>query len=203
MLEFLGNFWLSDWIAVCAVIVAIVSLSVTWRSAAGQRRMQNDREVLNQLILSLERSYSALSTNETPRVKLSRDRLAWLTAARHLIAYKELKQRLKTKLYQALCDEHEEFWRHQFYVLLEGADSADFFKPVDLDEMNQENIDPTSAAVVYAFSKWPDGRVDPLDAVSFEKIVKENDLFSGPYRHFHHYVSSTFKDLYGRSRYDR
>jgi len=128
--------------------------------------------------------------------------LGWLTAARHLLGYKELKKKLKTTLYQTLCNEHEEYWRHQFYVLVHEIDSGAFFSWVNPTAMTEENIEPTSAALVLSFSAWPAGQVDPLDEVSFEELVKENQLFSAQYRHFRSYISKTFQSLYERSRYE-
>lgn len=201
ILNWLSNFEASDWIAIVAALVAAGSLLVSVWTAVGQRRTEHDRELLGQLILTLERSYASLrmpGSTDNP----NRDRLGWLTAARHLLGYKELKKDLKTKLYRTLCNEHEEYWRHQFYVILGKIDSDAFFSCADAKAMTKENIEPTSAALVLAFSAWPTDRKDPLDEVSFEAIVKENNLFSTQFRHFRSYVSKGFQSLYEKSRYD-
>lgn len=181
----------SDWVAIG---IAVASLLVSFWVAFIQRRDNRDKELLSQLILTLERAHAAL--RPSPEAPPSRDRLAWLTAARHLRSYYELKSNLKTSLCKRLCEEHEEFWRHQFYVLADAIDSPNFFHSVGTDKVQQENIDPTSAAVVLAFSDWPNDKEDPLDQVSLETLVVERNLLSARVRHFRSYIETQFPETY-------
>jgi len=68
----------ADW---AAIGIAVVSLVVSFWVLAIHRRDNSATELLSQLILTLERSYAAL--RPSPETPISRDRLAWLTAARH------------------------------------------------------------------------------------------------------------------------
>lgn len=181
----------SDWIALAAALVATMSLFVSWRTAVYQRKIDNDRELLRQIILTLERAYGSISSETTSALPLQ-SRLAWLTAARHIAAFKSLKSELETQLHRKLCEEHEEFWRHQFYLMLSRIDSSSYFEWTNPETRQPENIDPKSAALVLAFSNWPKDRKDPLDNFSLKKLIQENDLFSLLFRHFRAYVEARF-----------
>lgn len=181
----------SDWIALAAAVVATASLFVSWRTAVYQRKTDNDRELLKQMILTLERAYGSISAG-TPSALPRQSRLAWLTAARHIAAFKSLKAELKTPLHRKLCDEHEEYWRHQFYLLLSRIDSSSYFEWTNAETGQPESINPTSAALVLAFSNWPKDRKDPLDDFSLKKLIQENDLFSLLFRHFRAYIEARF-----------
>ncbi len=174
-----------------AAVVAGASLFVSWRTAAYQRKTDNDRELLRQMILTLERAYASINA-ESPSGLPRQSRLAWLTAARHIAAFKSLKGELKTSLHRKLCEEHEEYWRHQFYVLLSRIDSHSYFEWNIRESQQTESIDPTSAAVILAFSNWPKDRKDPLSNFSLKFLIEENDLFSLKFRHFRTYIETRF-----------
>lgn len=181
----------SDWIALAAAVVAAASLLVSWRTVVYQRRTDNDRELLRQMILTLERAYGSISEGN-PSALPRQSRLGWLTAARHIAAFKSLKAELKTRLHRKLCEEHEEYWRHQFYVMLSRIDSSSFFEWSNPETGQPESINPTSAALVLAFSNWPKDRKDPLADFSLKKLIQENDLFSLRFMHFRDYIETRF-----------
>lgn len=191
LLDTIKDLNFSDWIALAAAAVAAASLFVSWRTAVYQRRSDNDRELLRQMILTLERAYTSIS-EEDPLGVPKQSRLSWLTAARHIAAFKSLKKEIKTQLHRTLSEEHEEYWRHQFYVLLSRIGSSTFFEWNSPETGQQENIEPTSAALILAFSNWPKDRKDPLDDFSLRKLIQENDLLSPRFRHFRAYVEARF-----------
>jgi hypothetical protein len=191
MLEIIKRLTSSDWIALAAALVAGVSLLVSWRSASYQRMIDNDRELLRQIILTLERAYVSIG-EESPSFPPRQSRLGWLTAARHIAAFKTLRAELQTPLHKTLCEEHEEYWRHRFYVMLSRIGSHTYFEWNSPESRQLENIDPTSAAVIFAFSNWPKERKDPLAAFSLKQLIEENDLFSTKFRHFRTYIETRF-----------
>lgn len=121
-----------------------------------------------------------------------KNRLNWLTSARHILRYKRLKSNL-VGTHLLVCDEIEEFWRYRFYIAVEplenkfgyydspGAKTQDAAKAI---------IDPKSALVILAFSDWPEGRVDPLREVRAEDLLLDghpnlllkHSAFDKPYR---------------------
>jgi hypothetical protein len=109
-------------------------------------------------------------------------RLRWLTAARHIARYYELQLSLKTKLYMTICEEHEEYWRDKIYNLLRHIKDSSFFKCIDPEEMEEEEIDMMSAANVYSFSVWKEGRPDPIDNMSLEEIISNHKLLLTPFK---------------------
>jgi len=191
ILNSISNLRSSDWIALAAAAIATFSLLVSWRAAVYQRRTDNDRELLRQMILTLERAYASIS-EEDPLGLPKQSRLSWLTAARHIAAYKSLKTELKTQLHRKLSEEHEEYWRHQLYVLLSRIGSSSFFEWNSPETGQPENINPESAALIFAFSNWPNDRKDPLDDFSLKQLIQENDLLSLRFRHFRAYIEARF-----------
>lgn len=143
-------------------------------------RLQHGSELFQQAVLSLGRAYHSLS-NDGRNVKPPlADRLNWLTASRHLQGYKSLKARVKTDLYRALCDEHEEFWRHQFYLCLDmhnihRAGYYDEGPPPD----RKLGIDPRSALIIYYFASWPNGKIDPINSVDLKALLAEANPLQG------------------------
>lgn len=165
---------LSDEVAIASAVFAGVSALVAAAAIYLPWRMQQNQELFAQAVLSLERAYSALSNdgrNVTPALA---DRLSWLTCARHIESYKLLKARIQTKLHQSLCDEHEEFWRHQFYRCL---DIPNIHSPAYYAEQSSPNrrsgIEPRSALIIYAFASWPEGRPDLVDSVDIPRLMRE------------------------------
>jgi hypothetical protein len=61
--------------------------------------------------------------------------------------------------------------------------------------MDEETIEPKSAAIVFAFSQWKEGLPDPLDTWSFEQIVSRYKLFSPRNRHFREFIEAKFPTL--------
>lgn len=195
VVKLLSSLEASDWIALVAALVALFSLFVTVRSSVIQRRLENDKELLSQLVLTLERAFNAIAHNGTDAEPV-RDRLAWLTAARHILEYRTLKGQLKTVLYKTLCKEHEEYWRHNFYLIFERIHDHQFYSWMRGNGVTKELIEPRSAAVLHRFSAWPEGRADPIQSVHFASEVEKGKLFSALFHKFRSYIEAEHPELY-------
>ena len=169
-----------------SLIIAAISLSITWRKNVKDREYANDKELLEQLKQSLELAHRSLATDNNGFP--INNRLRWLAAARHISRYRQLQSSLRTSLYKVICDEQEEYWRNRVYNLLQRVENSHFFEYINPDEMTEEMIEPKSAAIVYSFSVWKEGMPDPLESTGFEEIVNKYNLFSPLQRHFREYI---------------
>ncbi len=145
-------------ISVISLVIAGISLFLTWWKNIKDRRYVNDKELLEQLRHSLELAYDSLAMENGHPVN---DRLRWLTAARHIARYRKLYDELRTALFKNICEEHEEYWRNKVYVLLDKIEDKGFYEAIDPKRMVPETIEPRSAAIVHSFSVWKEGKVDP------------------------------------------
>ncbi len=173
-------------ISCISLIIAAILLFITWRKNVKDSEYADDKELLEQLKQSLELAYRSLATdnNGSP----INNRLRWLAAARHISRYRQLQSSLRTRLYNVICEEQEEYWRNRVYNLLQRIENSSFFESINLDEMTEEMIEPKSAAIVYSFSVWKEGMPDQLESMSFEEIVNKYNLFSNHQRHFREYI---------------
>jgi hypothetical protein len=179
-------------ISLVSLAVAGISLFVTWRKNLKDRQYANDKELLEHLKQSLKLAYESLVMENGHPVN---DRLRWLTAARHIARYRKLSDALGTPLFKNICEEQEEYWRNRMYVLLSKIESSGFYEAINTDQMIHEIIEPRSAAIVHSFSVWKEGRVDPLDDMSFEDIVSKHQLFSPSHRHFEDFIKAKYPKL--------
>lgn len=149
-------------IALGSAATSIFAIYIPWRNV-------HDGEVFKEAIRALEHAYESL-TDDGKNVSPPRaDRLNWLTAARHLQTYKTLKGRLKTNLYFSLCEENEEYWRHQFYIaLLRDPNHT-------LAYYQNGNIEPLSAIALFHFTSWPKNKQDPLNTIDVESLFSESE----------------------------
>lgn len=179
------SYFRDNWLALAAFVLSVASLAFTIRRGIKDRRYANDKELVEQLKQSLRLAYEAVAATSGSPTNL---RTRWLTSARHIVRYRELKRFLRTKLYSTICDEQEEYWNDKFYDLLRKITESTFFEAVDPEAMEKEQIEPTSAAIVYSMSVWRKDKPDPIDAETFESIVKRYELFSPLYIHFREYI---------------
>ena len=168
----------SDAATIASAIFAGLSALVAAAAIYFPWRLQQNHELLVQAVLSLERAYKALSNDGKNLKPPLADRLNWLTSARHIESYKAIKARLKTKLHRLLCEEHEEFWRHQFYLCL---DIPNIHSPSYYAEQPAPNrrsgIEPRSALIIYAFARWSGS--DLIDAVDVKRLMREYEPLKG------------------------
>jgi len=191
IIDYLAN----NWLALLSLAISVIALCIVWKKNIWDKNNADDKELLEQLKLSLQQAFDSIAYEGEGDYSLLKDRLGWLTGARHIVRYQKLRNRLKTDLHKIICDEQEEFWRHKFYVLLQKIPNAEFFTRTNSVTEQEENISPESAAVIYAFSKWKKDASDPLDSFSLEQIVAQYDLFSPMHAHFRDYIEMTFPNL--------
>ena len=155
-------------IAFGSAVVSVLAIYFPWRNT-------HDSEVFKEAVLALERAYRSLMNGAEPDGRPDSDRLNWLTSARHIESYKALRESLKTNLYGRLCQEHEEHWRHEFYlrILKDRIYQVSYFE--------QGPIEPRSAIVIYGFAAWPNKKQDPIDVLDFEALFQESELLKGNY----------------------
>jgi hypothetical protein len=186
--------WLShDWTAVVSFVgdlnegelrllagaVSVVTVLVSVFAITRPLRYQKNAALLDQAIRALERAYNALTVDGTQKGPVPADRLNWLTAARNLETYKALKREIGVKVHRRIADDHEEHWRHLFYLALQGNayhQPTYYREPVAAPRAQRTGgIEPHSAVIVHAFAKWPDGRPDPVEHADFDRIFEETD----------------------------
>lgn len=156
----------SAFVSAISAVVAVLAVYVPWRSSF-------DAAIFGESVLALERAYRSLNAAQQDGNRPAPDRLNWLTAARHLESFKDLRGRLKTKLYRRLCAEHEEHWRHEFYQSLLKD------RIVNVSYFDAGPIEPRSAVVIYGFAAWPESRRDPIDVADYEAIFQQSDILKG------------------------
>ena len=138
-----------------------------------------DKELLIQAQKSLECAYNAL-TDTGKSIPPKASRLNWLTCARHLLRHKKLAERIQSETYKVVHAEHEEFWRHQFYLALDQGDLAnERYFTLTNENPWPENIEVTSALVVIAFSNWRTNQKDPTDDIDRGKILADKEALKG------------------------
>jgi len=181
-------------LAIAAFIISAASLTITWQKNIKDRRYANDKELLEHLKTSLNLAYNSIAIGENNNV-ISNNRLSWITSARHIARYMKLQPLLKTKLYQTICEEHEEYWRSKFYNLVKQINNSSFFESINPVEMTEEQIDVMSAAIIYQFSIWKEDVPDPMSAVSFEEIGQNMKKHPSYSRHLLEYVRRVYPKL--------
>lgn len=151
--------------------------------AKAEAELAQDKEICQQAILAIERAFEALSGGNECSSAPAPDRLNWLTASRQILKFKKLKSKLKTELYKLVCSEHEEHWRHKFYLLLDHDDLnfPKYFQDQDYHPVSSENIDPTSALVIFNFKQWDPQQSDPLGEVNKDDIISDGYTLNGLY----------------------
>lgn len=163
--------------------VAVVTAVIAYFAIIWPLRYQRSAALLDQAVRALERSYDALTADGATTNPIKADRLSWLTAARNIETYKALKKKIPVKVYRRIAEDHEEYWRLRFYVLLghEALHQPSYYgewRP--MPRANRESpIAPESAVIVHAFAKWREGREDPVDLADFHRIFSETDPRKG------------------------
>nr|WP_314899166.1 hypothetical protein [uncultured Deefgea sp.] len=145
-----------------------------WKTIQQQTEAHNKQKIdvdsesyFKHAVQNLERAYEAIAPLSGDAMPV-RDRLAWLTCARLLLAAKSSSCRIHHEC-EGLCQLYageEEYWRHKFYKLLhhEGTSGIGrdclFFqgdKVKKIAEIAEESI-----RVIYEFSAWRNDQADPL-----------------------------------------
>jgi len=139
--------------------------------ASTNRHVQEDARAWSAVFLKeskqiLERAYEVFSGSGQSAP--ANDRLIWLSIARMLLRYHALKVHISEPDHQQIMEENEEYQRLRFYVLLDRCkDELDheYFRGPEDHPQDSDEIDDRSIAVIFNFTRWPDGRPDPIDDV--------------------------------------
>jgi hypothetical protein len=171
---------LSDWASTASAVFAGISALAAAAAIYFPWRMQNSQEILNQALLSLERSYESLTQAGQQIQPPPADRLNWLTAARHIERYKRLRGKLTIETHRIVCEEHEEYWRHKMYLCLDAPRQLTFSYYSEQSQPAQRaGIEPRSALVIHEFAKWPEEREDPIDKIDAKAILARGEVLKG------------------------
>lgn len=153
-------------IGISAIVGINLYITTTRRHVAEDSRKRS-QEYLGEAINLLERAYSKFTDDgeniEPPR----NDRLLWLTTARFIVRYIKIKEKITEQDHLNVIEEHEEYWRTQFYEVLSKNRSnfnLAYFMPSG-HPYNGDVVHRDSVGVVFYFSKWPDDNDDPLHGV--------------------------------------
>jgi hypothetical protein len=134
------------------------------RQEKEDRRAESEA-FLEEAVRVLNRAYDTFTRfgEDPPR----NDRLLWLSAARMILRYQDMRERITEVDHQAIADENEEYVRFKFYSLLDACkDQFDvqYFLP-NGKTYDGESVARNSVAVVFDFAKWREGMEDPLEKV--------------------------------------
>lgn len=162
-----------------SIYVAYKAYRSNLRKQEDDRIRDADKELLTQAQKSLEWAYNSL-TNDGENIPPKADRLNWLTCARHLLRQKTISRQIQSAIYKTVHAEHEEFWRHKFYIALDHSqlNGAGYYSKQSHDSW-PENIEISSAMTVVKFSNWPKEQKDPTDEVDREAILQDKEALVG------------------------
>lgn len=123
---------------------------------------------LKEAINNLERAYEIFTDAGENTSPPRNDRLLWLTTARMILRYDKLKSRITKAEHIDIVEEHEEYWRFQFYKLIDTNNShftKAYFNPSGKPHSG-DCIARNSMAVIFSFAQWKEGAKDPIDEVN-------------------------------------
>jgi hypothetical protein len=151
-----------DTLTAIGTLVALGALVVTVIKNQRDEDAQKQQDLLEQCRRTLEWAYDALMANSNDRDSPAANRLNWLTAARHILAYQDLKKLITVQPQIRIVEDFEEFWRHRFYQALSDValSKYDYWAAPDPILIN---IHPTSALILVDFIGWPETKIDPVD----------------------------------------
>ncbi len=147
-----------------SIIIAFISYRSNKKKEERERLIANDKELMAQSIKSMEWAYNALTEdgNNIPPLK---DRLRWLTTARHICRHWKIAEQIQTATYKTIHEDHIEFWRHKFYLALDhkSLQSKNYYMDFSNPYGDPDFISIDSAIVINIFSSWEKTKTDPLD----------------------------------------
>ncbi len=150
-----------------SAIVALLIYSFNVNKKSSDDRYKASENFLREAIIIIERAYEMFTDNGKIRNPPKNDRLLWLTIARMLIRFKNMRLKITQDEDCEIINEHAEYWRFQFYKLLDdnvGNFTKEYFS-VDEEKYSGNEISRNSIAVIFDFSQWNDGYNDPLHGV--------------------------------------
>ena len=156
-----------------SIIFVILNYWLSRSKAKKDSILTRDKEICEQAIIAIERAFSSLTYGKGKYELPEASRLNWLTSARQIERFKELKSRIKSDLYKLVCAEHEEHWKHEFYLCL----PSDYL--IQPSYFKDGNIHLKSALVIMNFKQWAPNSTDPLDNVDGLKLTNDGYTLNG------------------------
>ena len=141
-------------------IFASASVALSLYRATTQRHMKEDAFKSSEVFLTeakalMDRTYEVFTSNRGDLTLPNNSRVLWLTVARMIVRYKNIKKCIKDDSHIDIINENEEYWRFKFYDLLNTSANefnSKYFSSPD-GEFSSE-IDTKSIAVIFEFSDW-------------------------------------------------
>lgn len=148
-----------------SVLLVLYTIQKRDQEAEAKTRRAESELLMQEAIKTLGRAYETFTRlgDKPPK----NDRLLWLSAARMVVRYKSMRQRISEQDHQEIADENEEYIRLRFYTLLHECKdlfTVQYFMP------NGDVIARKSIAVIFDFAKWRDGIEDPLEKIDDQEL---------------------------------
>ncbi|MFO0887517.1 MAG: hypothetical protein U0790_00060 [Isosphaeraceae bacterium] len=164
-------------ISALSLVVAIFSLVAACYAVCETNFTRESRENLDQAIKCLEWAYAALMGSETRGRAPEAFRNGWLTAARHILRYYELRGSIHCETHKLARRIHHEQWRREFYVALgKIGTNPKYFKCNSAQPA--EWIYEKSALIVHYFANDSELLPDPLDSPAANAMAKKEGIAS-------------------------
>jgi hypothetical protein len=177
-----------------SAIVALNLYRTTLNRHESEDKRNRSKEYLSQAIVAIERSYDIFTDNEENTEPPRNDRALWLTAARFIIRFRRLKEKITEPDHIDVISEHEEYWRNKYATLLSKNKSKFdlvYFMP-NGNNYGGEVVQRDSIGVVFDFARWPEDNDDPLHGVDVIEMYARGAIpidFFGIEEYIEKYVS--------------
>ncbi len=159
-------------IAFSAIIAYLLFRANVSRHAKEDRRAES-KIFLDESIALLNRSYEIFTRfGDYPPIN---NKLLWISTARMIVRYQNMRKQIKEKDHQAIVDENEEYFRVKFHTLLDSCKdklTVDYFVPSDFPN-ESGNVPRNSVVVIFNFAKWHEDVAD-----QFDKIIEKESFAS-------------------------
>ena len=158
-------------IAFSAIVAYRLFRANVSRHAKEDRRAES-KVFLDEAIALLNRSYETFTRFGDYPPK--NDKLLWLSTARMIVRFQNMRKQITEKDHQAIVDENEEYIRLKFYTLLDACKdklTVDYFIPSDFPNESSGIVPRNSVAVIFDFAKWREDMTDPLDQIDDKELL--------------------------------
>ena len=167
--------------------VSFIGLLITIRqqrdATLHAAKLHDGERYFQHAVTCLERAFSVVSDAGKSATPV-RDRMAWLTCARLLLAARSVSSRISgSEGLRALYDGEEEYWRNRFYEYFRPTSIDSFASAKDYFEQAGkifgEMTDERAIRTIYAFMEWPSGRIDPIQKVPLYTLAELETMSPG------------------------
>lgn len=157
-------------LAFSSFIGLLVSIQDQAQAHRAERERQDSFLHYDHATRNLERAFREFMGNDEQATEPVSDRLVWLTTARLILSAKRAAAEITVPSISRMYQGDEEFWRRQFYDVLQHLDQptpftdANYFRRGD-QGVRGNVIEERSIRVVADFIEWPAEQEDPIDAI--------------------------------------